>query len=41
MKIEGVAISCYHFDVELMQLCVASIRIWYPHIPIWQLKDRQ
>jgi hypothetical protein len=40
MKIEGVAISCYRFDVELTRLCVASIRFWYPHIPIWLLKDR-
>ncbi len=40
MKIEGVAISCYKFDVYLTRLCVASIRFWYPHIPIWLLKDR-
>jgi hypothetical protein len=40
MKIEGVAISCYRFDVDLTRLCVASIRFWYPHIPIWLLKDR-
>ena len=41
MRIEGVAISCYRFDVDLTRLCVASIRFWYPHIPIWLLKDRQ
>jgi hypothetical protein len=40
MKIEGVAISCYRFDVELTRLCVASVRFWYPHLPIWLLKDR-
>jgi len=40
MKIEGVAISCYKFDVYLTRLCVVSIRFWYPHIPIWLLKDR-
>jgi hypothetical protein len=40
MKIEGVAISCYKFDVHLTRLCVASIRFWYPHIPMWLLKDR-
>jgi hypothetical protein len=40
MKIEAVAISCYRFDVELTRLCVASIRFWYPRIPIWLLKDR-
>jgi hypothetical protein len=40
MKIEGVVISCYRFDVQLTRLCVASIRFWYPFIPIWLLKDR-
>jgi hypothetical protein len=40
MKIEGVVISCYALDVQLTRLCVASIRFWYPHIPIWLLKDR-
>lgn len=41
MKIEGVVISCYRFDIRLTRLCVASIRFWYPEIPIWLLKDRQ
>ena len=40
MKIEGVVISCYRFDLELTRICVASIRFWYPHVPIWLLKDR-
>src|SRR6516164_674770 len=40
MKIEGVVISCYRFDLELTRVCVASIRYWYPDIPIWLLKDR-
>ena len=39
MKIEGVVISCYRFDLQLTRLCVASVRYWYPHIPIWLLKD--
>ncbi len=41
MKIEGIVISCYAFDVQLTRLCVSSIRFWYPQIPIWLLKDRQ
>lgn len=41
MKIDGVVISCYRFDLELTRICVASIRFWYPHIPIWLLKDQQ
>ena len=39
MKIEGVVISCYRFDLHLTRLCVASLRFWYPEIPIWLLKD--
>jgi hypothetical protein len=40
MKIEGVVVSCYRFDLHLTRLCVASIRFWYPQIPVWLLKDR-
>jgi len=41
MKIEGVVISCYVLDVHLTRECVASIRYWYPNVPIWLLKDRR
>jgi hypothetical protein len=41
MKIEGVVISCYPVDLHLTRICVASVRFWYPDIPIWLLKDRQ
>lgn len=41
MKIEGVVISCYRFDLQFTRLCVASVRFWYSQIPIWLLKDRQ
>jgi hypothetical protein len=40
LKIEGVIISSYRYDVELTRICVASIRYWYPDIPIWLVKDR-
>jgi hypothetical protein len=40
MKIEGVVISCYPLDLQLTRICVASVRFWYPYIPIWLLKDR-
>lgn len=40
MKIDAVVISCYPFDLHLTRLCVASIRFWYPDLPIWLLKDR-
>lgn len=41
MKIDGVVISCYRFDLEFTRICVASIRYWYPNVPIWLLKDHQ
>ena len=41
MKIDTIYISCYRYDVELTRLCVASIRYWYPDVPIWLLKDRR
>jgi hypothetical protein len=41
MKIEGVVVSSYKLDTQLTRLCVASVRFWYPDIPIWLLKDRQ
>jgi hypothetical protein len=40
LKIEGVIISSYRYDVALTRICVASIRYWYPDIPIWLVKDR-
>lgn len=40
MKIEGVVISCYRSDLRLTRICVASVRFWYPDVPIWLLKDR-
>ncbi len=41
MRIDGVVISCYRLDVEFTRICVASVRFWYPHVPIWLVKDRQ
>jgi hypothetical protein len=41
MKIEEVYISCYKLDVHLTRICVASIRFWYPDIPIWLIKDEK
>lgn len=41
MKIDGVVISCYRLDLQFTRICVASIRFWYPDIPIWLLKDQR
>ena len=40
-KIDDIVISCYPEDLYMTRVCVASIRYWYPNIPIWLLKDRQ
>lgn len=41
MNIDGVVVFCYKFDLQHTRICVASIRIWYPGLPIWLLKDRR
>ncbi len=39
MKIDRVYIACYRGGVHLTRCCVASIRRWYPLIPISLIKD--
>ncbi len=39
MKIEVIYIPCYKSDYRLCRICVASIRYWYPDIPIVIVKD--
>jgi glycosyltransferase involved in cell wall biosynthesis len=39
MKISRVYIGASHHDYHLAQCCVASIRHWYPDIPISLIKD--
>lgn len=41
MRIDGVVISCYQSDLQMTRICVASVRFWYPHVPVWLLKDQQ
>ncbi|HQH27092.1 MAG TPA: hypothetical protein PLP17_06820 [Oligoflexia bacterium] len=41
MKIEGIVLSCFKYDWPLARICIASIRYWYPDIPIWLLKDQE
>lgn len=38
-KIQKIYISCCETDLHLLKICVASIRFWYPHIPIFLIKD--
>lgn len=37
--IERIYIACYKGDFHLTKICVASIRYWYPDIPITLVKD--
>jgi lipopolysaccharide biosynthesis glycosyltransferase len=39
-KIHAVCVCCFSQDLHLTRICVASIRYWYPEIPIYLLKDR-
>jgi len=39
MKIERVYIACHKHGVHLTRCCVASIRHWYPDLPIALIKD--
>jgi hypothetical protein len=38
-KIERVYIATHRGDLRLTRICVASVRRWYPSIPIFLLKD--
>lgn len=38
-KIDGIIIGTYKGDFWLTKICVASIRYWYPEIPIYIYKD--
>lgn len=39
MKIEKILVACYSKDFWQTKICVASIRHWYPDIPVSLLKD--
>ncbi|MDQ1637036.1 MAG: hypothetical protein QOF62_375 [Pyrinomonadaceae bacterium] len=39
MKIDKVYIACHKHDLRLTRICLASIRYWYPEIPIYLIKD--
>jgi hypothetical protein len=39
MRIERIYVNTYRKDFHLARVCVASIRYWYPDIPIFLIKD--
>jgi hypothetical protein len=39
MNVSKVFINAYRYDFHLTKICIASIRYWYPEIPIFLIKD--
>lgn len=39
LQIVGVLIACCKADLHLTRICVASVRFWYPAIPLFLIKD--
>jgi hypothetical protein len=39
MDISAVYINTYKYDFPFAKICIASIRYWYPNIPIFLIKD--
>lgn len=40
LPVEAIYIATHKHDMRLTRICVASIRYWYPGIPIFLIKDR-
>jgi len=40
MKIDVIYAACYKHDIRFTRILVASIRQWYPDIPVCLIKDR-
>ena len=41
MKVEKVFVNTYKYDFHFARICIASIRYWYPDIPIFLIKDEK
>ena len=39
MKVDKVFINTYKYDFHLAKICIASIRYWYPKVPVYLIKD--
>jgi hypothetical protein len=39
MKVSCIYINTYRYDFQFAKVCIASIRYWYPRIPIILIKD--
>ncbi|MBL7698728.1 MAG: hypothetical protein JNK79_11235 [Chitinophagaceae bacterium] len=40
MNVKRVFINTYRYDFYFARICIASIRYWYPDIPIFLIKDQ-
>src|SRR5687767_15243272 len=41
MKVDKIFVNTYKYDFHFARLCIASIRYWYPDIPIYLIKDEK
>lgn len=41
MKVDKVFINTYKYDFHFARICIASVRYWYPDIPIYLIKDEK
>jgi len=39
MKIDCIYVNTYRYDYMYLRICIASIRYWYPDIPVLLIKD--
>lgn len=39
MNVKKIFINTYRYDFHFARICIASIRYWYPDIPIYLIKD--
>lgn len=39
MDVKAIYINTYKYDFPFARICIASIRYWYPEIPIYLIKD--
>lgn len=39
MKVDRIFVNTHKYDFHLAKVCIASIRYWYPFIPIYLLKE--
>jgi len=41
MKVDKIFINTYKYDFHFAKICIASIRYWYPEIPVFLIRDEK